>query len=138
MGISPKLLAAYKAARYVVYADQEPVFSIGEHCPELDELLEAENSRCAAFITAFNPHGLPAHADTNWGSTARLMEYFDGLAYEVYIGESNDPEGEWPYEPSFLVVGIPRAEAEALGRRFGQLAIVYAEKGRAPELVVLA
>jgi len=138
MPISEGLLAAYKAARYVVYADQEPVFFIGEHCPELDELLEAENAECAAFLTAFNPHGLRAHDDTNWGATARLMEAFDSLDYEIYIGESNDPEGEWPHEPSFLILGIPRAEAAALGRRFGQLAIVYAEKGRAPELVVLA
>ena len=34
-------------------------------------------------------------------------------------------------------MGIPRAEAEALGRRLEQNAIVWIEKGRAPELVVL-
>jgi hypothetical protein len=37
-----------------------------------------------------------------------------------------------------LVLGIARAEAEALGREYGQNAIVFAEKGRAPELVLLA
>ena len=60
-----------------------------------------------------------------------------GGAGVLFIGEGSDPEGEWPHEPSFLVVGISRAEAEALGRRFGQLAIVYARKGEPPELVEL-
>jgi hypothetical protein len=36
-----------------------------------------------------------------------------------------------------LVLGIAREDAEALGRRFGQNAILYLEKGRAPELVLL-
>jgi hypothetical protein len=36
-----------------------------------------------------------------------------------------------------LIMGIPRADAEALGRRLEQNAIVWIDKGRAPELVVL-
>jgi hypothetical protein len=32
---------------------------------------------------------------------------------------------------------MPLAEAEALGRRFGQLAIVYIRKGEPAQLVVL-
>ncbi len=37
-----------------------------------------------------------------------------------------------------LVIRIgARADAEAVGRAFGQNAIVFVEKGRAPELVVL-
>jgi len=35
------------------------------------------------------------------------------------------------------VVGIPRADAETVGRTFGQNAIVFVEKGRAPELVLV-
>ena len=34
-------------------------------------------------------------------------------------------------------MGIPRAAAEALGRRLEQNAIVWVEKGKAPQLVVL-
>jgi hypothetical protein len=40
--------------------------------------------------------------------------------------------------PSRLVIGIYRENAEALGRLFGQNAIVFIEKGAAPELLVLA
>jgi hypothetical protein len=35
------------------------------------------------------------------------------------------------------VVGISRADAEAVGRAFEQNAIVFVEKGRPPELVVI-
>ena len=50
---------------------------------------------------------------------------------------SSPPEsGSWS-EPSFLVIGIYRANAEALGQLFEQNAIVFCELGRAPELIVL-
>jgi uncharacterized protein len=40
-------------------------------------------------------------------------------------------------EPSVLLLGIPRAEAIALGRRLEQNAIVFVERGGAPELVLM-
>jgi hypothetical protein len=43
----------------------------------------------------------------------------------------------WMPEDSLLVLDIPREEAGALGRRFGQAAIVVGGKG-APELVYLS
>ena len=48
-----------------------------------------------------------------------------------------DPQGRWKPERSALVVGIPRADAEGVGRAFGQNAIVFVERGRAPELLLL-
>ena len=60
-----------------------------------------------------------------------------GMAYRIYQGEGRDPEGKWRAEPSVLIMGIPLAEAEALARKLEQNAIVWIEKGRAPQLVVL-
>ena len=53
------------------------------------------------------------------------------------IGEGRDPEGDWPAEPSVLAVGISRHEAEVIGRSYEQNAIVFIERGKAPELVAL-
>ncbi len=63
---------------------------------------------------------------------------FDRAAagYPHYWGEGRDPFGAWA-EPSFLVIGIYRANAEALAQLFEQNAIVFCEVGRAPELIVL-
>ena len=138
MPVPDSLLAAYRAARYVVFADNGPIMRIGEPCPEMDELLEAEDAATAAFVTPFNPRGLPAHEDTNMLAFGELCDLADRTGYKIYLGEGNDPQGEWKPEPSLLIVGIPRGEAEVIGRRFYQNAIVFVEKGRAPELVLLA
>jgi hypothetical protein len=137
MPLSPELRAAYENARYIVHDDREPILRIGEPCPELDELLEDDGADAAAFITPFNPGGIRRHEDENNRYFAEFREVADALSYEQYLGEGNDPEGEWPHEPSLLFVGMPLAEAEALGRRFGQLAIVYIRKGEPAQLVVL-
>lgn len=137
MPVPDSLIAAYRAARYVVFADNGPIMRIGEPCPEMDELLEAEDAASAAFVTSFNPRGLPAHEELNQLSFGELCDAADRTGYRIYLGEGNDPQGEWKPEPSLLIVGIPRAEAEAIGRRFHQNAIVFAEKGRPPELVLL-
>jgi putative PIN family toxin of toxin-antitoxin system len=60
------------------------------------------------------------------------------LSWPWLEGEGRDPEGRWVAEPSLLVLGIAREEAQALGRQLEQNAIVFVEKGRAPELVLLA
>ena len=138
MPVPASLVAAYRAARYVVFADNGPVMRIGERCAEIDELLEEEEAASAAFITAFNPHGTPAHEDTNILAFGDLCEAADRTGHKIYLGEGQDPEGEWKPEASLLIVGIARADAEALGRRFHQNAIVFVEKGRSPELVLIA
>jgi hypothetical protein len=137
MPLSPALRAAYEAAEYVVFDDSAAILRIGEPCPEMDALFEADGAARAAFVTAFNPNGLPRAEDENYAAFGRLCKVAEAAGCKLYLGQGMDPEGNWPPEPSLLLVGISRTAAEALGRSFGQLAIVFVEKGRAPELVVL-
>src|SRR2546427_11716975 len=130
-------ITAYQKALYVVFGKPELVIRIGEPNPDLDELLEAEGASSAAFITAANPHGEVASAWKNEIANAALVETQTKAGYRCFEGEGRDPQGRWKPERSALVVGIPRAEAEAGGRAFGQNAIVFVERGRAPELVLL-
>jgi len=134
---TPELVAAYKKAQYVVLGDPELVIRIGEPNPDLDKLLEAEGAATAAYITAANPRGEARSAWENEIANAALVESQTEAGYSCYEGEGRDPQGRWTPERSVLVVGIPRADAETLGRVFEQNAIVFVEKGRAPELVVL-
>jgi putative PIN family toxin of toxin-antitoxin system len=132
MPLTPRTLRAYQKALYAVLGG--PVLRLGERNPELETLLEAQVATTAAFITAANPRGAPRSHIANQAAMAELQT---ALAWPCYPGEGRDPEGGWPAEPSLLIVGIPRSEAEALGRRFEQNAIVFVEKGTAPELVLL-
>jgi len=137
MPLDPQLLAAYLVAEYVVFAEPSLVLHIGEANEALDALLEAEGARTAAFVTGANPHGRLADAAENLLATTAMLEAQREAGYACYPGEGRDPRGEWPPEPSVLVVGIARSEAAMLGRGYEQQAIVYIERGKAPELVVL-
>jgi len=134
---TPELIAAYEKALYVVFGRPELVIRIGEPNADLDELLEAEDAASAAFITAANPQGELTSAWKNEIANAALVETQTRAGYRCFEGEGRDPFGRWTPERSALVVGISRADAETVGRAFGQNAIVFVEKGGVPELVLL-
>jgi uncharacterized protein len=132
MPLTPDLIEAYEKAHYALASG--PVLRVGERSAELERLLDVHNATAAAFVTAANPRGEPRSHAENAQAMAALRA---SLRFPSLDGEGRDPEGRWSPEPSVLILGIPRAEAEALGRRFEQNAIVYVEKGAAPELVLL-
>jgi putative PIN family toxin of toxin-antitoxin system len=132
MMLSLELIAAYERAEYVVH--DRFTLKIGRRSCELDALLEAHGATSAAFVTAANPRGEVLSDEENRTALEALEA---SLAYPFCRGEGRDPQGRWPAEPSVLVLGMPRGEAEALGRALRQNAIVCIEKGAAPELVML-
>jgi len=135
--VTPELIAAYEKALYVVFGKPELVLRIGEPNPDLDELLEAEGAATAAFVTAANPRGEVATPWKNEIANAALVQTQTQAGYACYEGEGRDPQGRWTPERSVLVVGISRPDAEAEGRAFEQNAIVFVERGRSPELVLI-
>jgi hypothetical protein len=134
--LPPELLEAYRRTHYVVFGEPELVLRIGERSADLDELLEAEDAATAAFITAANPGGKKRGRWENEVANAALVRSQAGAGFRCFEGEGRAPDRSWT-EKSVLVVGISRADAEIVGRAFGQNAIVFAERGRAPELVPL-
>ncbi len=132
MPLTPELIGAYENALYAL--DAGLVLRIGEHSAALERLLESRGVQSAAFVTAANPHGVPRSRAVNEAAMAALTA---ALEWPHVPGEGRDPQGRWSAEPSALVLGISRSEAEALGRRLEQNAIVFVEKGAAPELVLL-
>jgi len=133
---SAELIAAYENADYVVFAEPELVLKIGEPSRRLDALLEEEGAASAAFVTAANPRSKLRSAAENAAALSTLDQLVAAAGYPWRPGEGREPGGGW-VEPSRLVIGIYRDNAQALERLFGQNAIVFVEKGRAPELVVL-
>ena len=135
--IPEDLIEAYESADYVVFAEPELVLKIGEPSARLDALLQSEQSSTAAFVTAANPRSEKKSAAENAAALAVLDQVIAAAGYPWRAGEGREPDGSWR-EPSRLVIGIYRENAEALGRLFGQNAVVFVEKGAAPELLVLA
>ena len=135
--MSPEQVDAYRKAEYIAFADEHVVLRVGEPSAALDALMQAEGAHTAAFVTAANPRGELRSAEENGVANAALQNFIAAAGYPHFWGEGRDPQGSWS-EPSFLVIGIYRANAEALGQLFEQNAIVFAEHGRPPELVLLA
>jgi hypothetical protein len=124
--MKPDLRLAYEKADYVV---GDVVF----HINEFNAALEVKTT--AAYITAANPHSQVKSAFENNMAHARLTELT--RHYPTCPAESRDPVRQFPPEKGLLVLNIQRAEAMAIGRILEQNAIVFIERSRAPELVVL-
>src|SRR5262249_5223727 len=110
---------------------------VGEPNGHLDALLEAHRATCAAFVSAANPHGLRRRLVENVIAFHSLKNALKKSQYIFFEGEGRDPTGEWRPEGSVLVLDIARADAAALGHRYEQNAIVFAERGQPPELMLL-
>jgi Protein of unknown function (DUF3293) len=141
MPLDPALRLAYERAIYAIFASPGVEFRIGQPSDILDAMMAMSRVRCAAFVSSANVRGVATPENERRLAEYLLRSQVDGLnakaKYRIYHGEGRDPEGKWTAEPSVLIMGIPREEAEALGRRLEQNAIVWIEKGGAPELLVL-
>jgi hypothetical protein len=135
--LSPELKQSYENADYVVFGEPKLVFRIGERSPDLDALMKSHGAATAAFVSAANPDGERQSDAENRVAHEELLESEWLAGRSKYEGEGRDPQDQWPAEPSVLVVGIEREDAIAIGLGHAQNAIVFIEKGRAPELVTL-
>jgi hypothetical protein len=132
------LLEAYRRTTFVVADTPNGRLSlrVGQHCAELEALLAIHGVTTWAYVTAFNPGSLPLSAEENAGRQRRLVSSVARLGLASYPGEGVGDDGRWPPEPSLLILGITREAAGKLGSEFGQLAVVYGEKGQEAELLV--
>ncbi|GEM_PF-258265 len=109
---------------------------IGERCPRLDALLESGRHESWAYITAHNPNGQTTSDSANERTQNELMRELGSQGLAFYPGEGKADIGDWPPEPSLLVVGMPESQALELGSRYGQAAVVVGELGQPARLLV--
>lgn len=132
-----RLIEAYRATRFVACVPGgEIVLRVGERNPDLDALLEQRRVSSCAFLTAWNPGSRLLAAAENARRQAALLAAAGRAGYPYLPGRGIGADGGWPSEESLLILGIARPAALALGRRFGQLAIVCAARGEPVELAI--
>lgn len=90
-----------------------------------------------ACITAYNPNATEQPLEANEAAQRRLESAVAGLGLPFLRGRGQGDSvfGEWPPEPSLFVLGIRRRDAVALGRLFGQRAIIWAARGEPAQLI---
>jgi len=91
--------------------------------------------RCSAYLTAWNPRSQPTPLDVNRAAMQQLECDLDAQRLTYLRGSGADPAGEWPAEPSLLVLGADPVTALMLARRYSQHAILCADADATPRLI---
>ena len=112
------------------------VLELGRPCEPLAQLYRERRKATAAFISGFNPYSQATDPVLNEEANARLRADLESGGCEVLEARGSNREGTWE-EASFLALGLARDVAMALGRRYRQNAIVFAEADAVPELLLL-
>jgi hypothetical protein len=87
-------------------------------------------------VTAHNPGSVPLTAEENRARHTRLEADVSARGYEAFTGEGVGDDVKWPAEASLLILGMPRAEATALGDAHAQRAVVWGGVGE-PALLLI-
>jgi hypothetical protein len=125
--MNERLHNAYRATSYVVDGPEGRfVLRVDETSPPLDDLLVRHNTRCWAFVTACNPGSVLLSAEENRRRQAELEAVLREARYTLFAGQGVG-EDDWLPEASVLILGITPEDAAALGRHFGQNAILTGE-----------
>ena len=135
--IDQRSIQAYLETDYHVLCEVPLTLNIGVANAGLAALHKTHSVESSAYVTACNPYSQALDDsvnDTRQGVLARELQH-RSLSYIEGIGQH--PRNGWMGEPSFLVLGLSREAAKALGNRHEQNAIVWCGLDAVPELVLL-
>ncbi len=133
------LLEAYRTTRFVAYdRDRQVVATVGEHAPEMDDLLHRLAARSGVFITAWNPRSIVLPPEINAAAAGRLDARIaaEGFRALPHRGFSADPA--WHPEEGLFVLDIEFDNAIAMATDFGQNAITAVTLGQPAILLFTA
>lgn len=137
--LSKTLVNSYRVALYRVLTGNSKSFvlKIKKKSPDLEALMKSHNLFTATYVTGYNSQGKQTEPHVNIRQQKLLLGDIRRTGLPFLEGFGEDPTGRWKSEPSFLVLGISLEDAEALGERYGQNAIVWMEDDYVPQLVML-
>ncbi|ANP46073.1 hypothetical protein ATE48_09135 [Candidatus Viadribacter manganicus] len=134
---TPDLVRAYLKTQYRLSPPHELTLRIGETNGALASLLQNQNVLSAAYVTAWNPLSQVSDIETNKAANERLCATISELGLMALPGNGVDPDGAWPGEESFLILGASLDQAEALARRYHQNAFVWVDRTAIPVLALV-
>lgn len=131
-----RLWAAYRSTEFRAATELGPVsIRVGERSELLGRLLGQAGTTTWCFITAWNPASVELTERENRVRNRRLRASLGAVAKQVFAGMGLPAEGAWTPEESFLALGVTRAQAIALGREYGQNAVVWGEQEKPAALL---
>ncbi|MGF6637029.1 DUF3293 domain-containing protein [Paraburkholderia sp. MM6662-R1] len=135
--IDQATVKAYLETHYRVEHDVPMTLIVGKPNPSLAALHEAAHVESSAFITACNSFSRVCDVEVNVRRQEALARELTQLGLKFINGVGQHPSGDWPGEPSFLVLGVSLEDAKELGERYDQNAIVWVGHDAVPQLMLL-
>src|SRR4051794_30904000 len=127
---------AYQRTRFCVDEGSRRIcFMAGSTSAKLDAVLRRHQATRWAFLTAWNPASVALSQSENDARQRELIAILDREQYRWLAGEGIGEDPAWTPEKSLFILDISRGKAVALGRQFGQLAVVVGRRGE-PALLV--
>ena len=127
-----------KAFSQTLYRVGDHTLQIGATCPPPLARWIVRRSRTAWLVTADNPGAACCPGGFNQARRQALETWVRIQAFSYLACVNCNPDRKWPDEHGLLIAGLDEGGARALGRRFGQLAIVAVALERPVELVWLS
>lgn len=131
------LIQAYLETDYCVRGDPVIRLRIGEANAGLLALHEYWGVDSSAFVTACNPHGQLSGSRENDRRQLSLAQELNSGGFPYLEAIGIHPEGGWPGEPSYLILGSGLQSARSFGIRYRQNAILWAGSDGIPQLILL-
>jgi len=129
------LLKAYEMALYKVLIDKKLiVLKVGDSSSDLESIFQKKGRSTGIFLTAFNPGSDCLPYQENIERNQRLKKLVEEKGFHYLEGYSTDQKENWPKEESLLILGIPRAEADRLAKKFQQNAYLWLESNSVVKL----
>ncbi len=135
--LPPELIKAYCETEYKSVPGFPLVLRVCEENADLHEFYRQQRCNCAAFITACNPFSQQLSDAENGERQQQLARRLSAQGLAFWPGEGAHPDGNWKPEASYLIAGLTREAASALGREWEQNAIVWCDEKAVPQLVLL-
>lgn len=121
MVVSNALLSTYRSARYQFTWEGELItLKVDQIQPRVAQILEQEMADVGFFITACNPRSEQQSEGDNGEAMAKLALEIYALDGRSFSGVALDPEGRWPAELSYFVIGISASLMHDLAQDFSQ------------------
>lgn len=135
--LNTSLIDAYLETEYRITQGSHFALQADMFSSELASLYKSSEVSCAAFITACNPLSQQLNDTENAMRQAEVAAELGrrGLAFLEGVGQHRS--GDWPGEPSFLVLGLALEAAKSLSKTYEQNAIVWCGPDAVPKLILL-
>ena len=135
--IPSELIELYRTAVYRVDAPEGVLtLHIDLHSRELADLHAKAGVTSSAFLTAYHPRSNPVSPEENESAQQALLDDLKTRGLRWLEGRGEDAAGQWPAEPSVLVLGIAPKEATDLAKKYQQNGYVFCGADAIPRLVL--